>query len=153
MAVCLCGCGDVPHRYKSLFQYGSWNHTCIFLYESSISLCRYESNKSDMTLKDPASFTCYSTLLSFEGLCISQFQALASPQAKFQNCQILDPGQSFWSNPGGGPGFPGTLYSNKFYTFSPFLKTTHSISRNSKGQHRFINEKYVKILNTKFNVH
>ena len=51
--------GGVPHRYESLFQYESWNYTCIFRYESSISLFRYEFKGTDMTLKDTASFTCF----------------------------------------------------------------------------------------------
>ena len=52
--------GPVRHMYESLFQYESWNYTCIFKEEFSISLRRYEPNGTDMTLKDPASFTCYS---------------------------------------------------------------------------------------------
>ena len=52
--------GSVPHRYESLFQCESWNHTCIFRYETLISPRRYESNGTDMTLKYTASFTCYS---------------------------------------------------------------------------------------------
>ena len=58
-------------------------------------------------------------------LCISQFQALPSPQATpgqvFKNRQIRALGKFFVSNPR-GPGFLGTLDFNKFYTFSPYSR-------------------------------
>ena len=54
----------------------------------------------------------------FDNVSVSSKRTIPAPGRLSKIAKSRLPGQFFWSDPGGGS-FPGTLYFNKFYTFSP----------------------------------